>query len=177
MDVIQEAKEYGALRSRGFSVSEISQYKGVAPERVKRRLAWLTLPTEVQQLAAERKLPSSHRVAKALARLPREYQVREAQRLSISQAKISVIEKSVDMLLNQLLQEKTDRYQPLRDGRPFLALELAESAVNGSEGRKLNDEAIQAARKVCELCTLQPNISICRPCPLVTMMSVLIRRK
>jgi hypothetical protein len=176
MNIIQEAQEYAELLSQGYTNTEVAQYKDVPRSRVEHRLSWLDLPLEIRNLVAAGKLPTNVKVAKALSRLPKEYQVIEARRLSQSRAKIGAIEEAVERLLEQLLKQKVRQWERLNDGRPFMAVALAEESVSKQHRRRrLNQEAILAARKVCELCSLQANLNVCKPCPLVTMLSVLIR--
>jgi len=177
MNAIQEAKEYAELISQGFSKTEVAKRKQVDLKRVRWRLAWLELPREVQKLVADGDLQSNVRVAEALLRLPLDRQVREARRFASRNMKIEQIEEAVNKMIDSLMIEQAGRYERLSDGRLFLPVVLAEDGLNGTQKRKLTDEAISAARNVCELCSLYSSPELCRPCPLVTMLVVLMRRK
>jgi hypothetical protein len=177
MNVIQEAQMYQDLLTSGVTKAAIMENYQIAQGTLNSRLAWLELPAGVQQLVASGKLSSNIRVAKAIGRLPEKIQVVKTRQFAHRGLGIEEIEQEIAQHVDSLLLKRVEGQERLSDGRLFIPVELAVNGLNGSRRRNLTEEAISAARNVCELCSLQSTPEVCRPCPLVTMLVVLMRRE
>lgn len=146
-DPVSEGLHYKALIAEGLTVRGISKRTGVYEARIYTCLAIVELDEPIQQLIAEKRLPKSDRVVKALLSITNaKARIQLAERLASNpETKIITVERAAERLRE--MGHRVNMVTP--------ALELALGDQTPAPGKRAWKEIREASRQVCVVCDLR----------------------
>lgn len=187
VDPVSEALHYKALRDKeGLTIREISKRTGVYEARIINRIILAELEEPIQQLIADKKLPSNHLVAQALLKLEADMRMHLVKKIAANPGtSIKTIIKACENLAAGKAAKKLKRPAVQTAG-----VEDKQGRIRAKELRlaftkvcrscnQLEDELGQglawpvvahAADETCSRCDLKEMRTICESCPAVELL-------
>lgn len=179
LTITEEARGMQKLVEMGMSRVAIANRLGVSFIRVANRLEILRLDEEIQDLIDAKLIPCDRRAVAAINSLPPEVRVKFCRSIARPGLAIKAVQKAAERL-NLALRAERERQEPAlkfayeRAGRePHLPDWDALRQLGRVPPWKLVEAS---ARRTCQSCVLRPqaSASICRECPAVAMLAILI---